>query len=177
MKRSQLEHVIRAAGTVADDTDIVVVGSQAILGQFPEAPASLLTSMEADVYPRNLPERAELVDGTLGEGSMFHETFGYYAQGVGPKTATLPAGWEARLVRVFGPGTHGITGWCLEIHDLLVSKVVAGRPKDLDFLRAALSAGLADPTELLDRLEQTAGDPRVIEAARARVRAAAAPLS
>lgn len=89
MNRSQLEHLIRAAASIADDSDIVVVGSQAILGQHPNAPASLLRSMEADVYPLNAPERADLIDGSIGEGSPFHETFGYYARGVGPRSAVL----------------------------------------------------------------------------------------
>jgi len=60
--------------------------SQAVLGQFPGAPVALLASMEADVYPRNKPDLADLVDGSIGEGSFFHERFGYYAQGVGPQT-------------------------------------------------------------------------------------------
>ncbi|MGQ0752176.1 MAG: hypothetical protein ACT4PS_16750 [Betaproteobacteria bacterium] len=38
MKRSELEHLIRAAGRIAGDPEIVVIGSQAILGQFPDAP-------------------------------------------------------------------------------------------------------------------------------------------
>ena len=46
-------------------------------------------SLEADVYPRHYPERAELIEGSIGELSMFHETFGYYADGVGVHTATL----------------------------------------------------------------------------------------
>ena len=33
------------------------IGSQAILGSFPNAPEILLISMEADVYPKNRPER------------------------------------------------------------------------------------------------------------------------
>ena len=51
--------------------------------------AALLVSLEADVYPRHYPERAELIEGSIGELSMFHETFGYYADGVGVHTATL----------------------------------------------------------------------------------------
>ena len=90
MKRAQLEHILRAAGTIADDMDIVVVGSQAVLGSVPDPAAAMLVSMEADVYPRNHPERADLIDGSIGEGSPFHATFGYYAQGVGPETAKLP---------------------------------------------------------------------------------------
>jgi hypothetical protein len=47
MNRAQLEHLIRAAATIADDDEIVIVGSQSILGQYPDAPADLLESMEA----------------------------------------------------------------------------------------------------------------------------------
>ena len=51
-----------------------LIGSQAILGQFPDAPSELLVSREADVYPRMHPERAELIDGSIGEGSPFEPT-------------------------------------------------------------------------------------------------------
>lgn len=170
MKRRELEHVIRAAATIADDDDIVIIGSQAILGQFPEAPSSLLVSMEADVYPRNHPERADLVDGSIGEGSPFHTTFGYYAQGVGPETATLPDGWEARLVAVRSPATRGATGWTLEVHDLLISKYVAGRPKDAEFTAAAAAARLADSKLLLERLGDTHLDDRLRSLVASRIR-------
>ncbi len=64
MTRSELEHLIRAAGAIADDKEIVIIGSQSILGQFPNAPVALLTSMEADLYPRNAVERADTIDGS-----------------------------------------------------------------------------------------------------------------
>ena len=118
MNRAHLEHLIRAAGAIADDDDLVIIGSQSILGQFPDPPASLTASMEADLYPRHHPERADDIDGAIGEGSSFHELYGYYAQGVGPETATLPPDWESRLVPVSTPGTRGVTGWCLEAQDL-----------------------------------------------------------
>ena len=130
MNRAQLEHLIRAAATIADDDEIVTVGSQSVLGQFPDAPQELLMSMEADVYPRSHPERWDLIDGSIGEGSPFHTTFGYYAQGVGPETAVLPLGWEARTIPIHSPATRGATGLPLEIHDLLVAKYAAGREKD-----------------------------------------------
>lgn len=77
MKRSQLEHIIRAAAGNADATDLVVIGSQAILGTYPDAPDELLVSMEADVFPRDRPQDSILIDGGIGERSVFHETFGY----------------------------------------------------------------------------------------------------
>lgn len=155
MKRSDLEHVIRAAGAIADDRQIVVIGSQAILAQFPDAPAALLASMEADVYPRNRPERAELIDGAIGEGLNFHEQFGYYAQGVRRATATLPRGWEQRLVPVTNQNTGGIEGLCLEVHDLAISKYVAGREKDLSFTAALARHGFTRRRTLLERAAQT----------------------
>ena len=155
MTRSQLEHIIRACTQIADDDELIVIGSQAILGQYPEAPASLLVSVEADVYPKNHPERADLIDGSIGEGSPFHDTFGYYAQGVGEATATLPAGWKERLLPVRNENTRGSTGWCLEAHDLVVSKLVAGRAKDLLFAEQAVRHGLVAIETLAARLRTT----------------------
>jgi hypothetical protein len=151
LNRSQLEHVIRASAAISGDDEIVVIGSQAILGQFPSPPPELCVSVEADVYPKNKPEHADLIDGSIGELSPFHSTFGYYAQ-VAPETAILPAGWESRLVPVRSPATHGATGWCLEVHDLVLSKYVAGREKDLEFAAAAARHALVDRDELLRRL-------------------------
>lgn len=155
MTRQQLEHIIRAAATIADDEEVVVIGSQSILGQFPRAPADLCVSMEADVYPRNHPERWNLIDGSIGEGSPFHETFGYFAQGVDEHTATLPAGWKERLVAIRNENTRGMVGWTLEIHDLLISKYVANRPKDRAFCRSALRHAMADGATLQARLRST----------------------
>ena len=167
MNRAQLEHVIRAAAAISGDDEIIVVGSQSILGQFPAAPAELCTSDEADLYPKNKPEMADLIDGSIGELSPFHSTFGYYGQGVGPETATVPRGWEARLIGVNNPNTRGATGWCLEAHDLVLSKYAAGREKDHAFVVAALRHGLVQQDELLRRLP----DLPVDDAVRARIHA------
>jgi len=166
--RQELEHLIRAAASVADEDDLVVVGSQAVLGQFPTAPAELLRSTEADLYPRDAPEKADLIDGSIGEGSPFHDTFGYYAQGVGPETAVLPAGWEGRLIPISNANTRHATGWSLEIHDLIISKYVAGRDKDRLFIRAAVAHRMVDRATLLARLAATPLD----EARRAGIAAA-----
>lgn len=163
MTRAQLEHVIRAASAISDDDEIVILGSQAVLGQFPDAPASLLVSVEADVYPKNHPEKADVIDGSIGEGSVFQETFGYYAQGVDETTATLPDGWKDRLIAIRGPGTLGATGWALEIHDLLISKYVAGREKDVAFTRDVAKHGLARRETLEERVARTRLEPSVRE--------------
>jgi Nucleotidyltransferase of unknown function (DUF6036) len=166
VQRAELEHVIRAAAAVAEDDEIVVIGGQAILGQFPDAPASLLVSREADVYPRNHPERGVEIDGSLGDGSYFDATYGYFAHAVGPETATLPTGWEGRLVEIRNENTGGATGLCLEVHDLLISKCVAGRERDWEFAEEAVRHGLADPDELRRRIADLAVSGKRLEAVR-----------
>ena len=155
MQRSELEHIIRASGDVAQDDEIVIIGSQSILGQFPNAPIRLLASMEADVYPRHNPERADKVDGAIGEGSSFHESYGYYAQGVGPETAVLPNGWKDRVVVVKNENTNGIAGLCIEVHDLAISKLVAARSKDFEFIQELIRHEMIRKSTLLARLAET----------------------
>lgn len=156
MQRADLEHIIRAAAVVAQDDEFVIIGSQAILGQFPDAPAPLLLSPEADLYPRHHPDRATEIDGALGDGSPFHEAYGYYAHGVGPETAKPPAGWQGRLVPVHVAALAGsgrsATGWCLEVHDLVLAKCAAGRQRDWDFAADAIRHGVVDAQQLLRRL-------------------------
>ena len=155
MKRADLEHLIRAAATIADDDELIVVGSQAVLAEFPDAPEEMLRSDEADIYPKNKPERWELIDGAIGELSTFHDTFGYYAQGVEEGVSILPKGWKERLIPLSNPATRGATGLCLELHDLLISKYIANREKDRRYCRAAAKAGLAKKHILVERLANT----------------------
>jgi hypothetical protein len=152
MQRAALEHILRAASAIANEREFIVIGSQAVLGQFPNPPEALLRSIEADVYPRHAPEKSDLIDGAIGELSAFHQSFGYYAHGVDDTTATLPAGWMDRLVPICNENTAGATGWCLEVHDLAVSKLVAGRDRDVDFLSVLLREGMVTPAVLHDRL-------------------------
>ncbi|MBN1962165.1 MAG: hypothetical protein JW841_14590 [Deltaproteobacteria bacterium] len=152
MKRTDLEHIIRAAADIAADNEIIIIGSQAILAFELKFTGDLIASMEADVFPKNYPERADLIDGTIGEGSPFHATFGYYAQGVAATTAVLPKGWQERLVAIQNENTRGAIGWCLECHDLIISKYVANRPKDLSFIRAAIEQKILNKDILLLRI-------------------------
>ena len=155
MTREQFEHAVRAAGAVLDVHEVLVIGSQALHasvdGDLPETAAR---SVEVDVAVRGDADgrMADLLDGSIGEASMFHDTFGYYAQGVTETTAILPEGWEARLVRFESPATNGVVAWCLDAHDLWIAKAIAGRPKDVEFCSALLDADIVDRNTLVDRL-------------------------
>ena len=169
MNRAALEHIVRAAAAAAGEREIVIIGSQAVLGQFPDAPESLLVSLDADVFPRYAPGKSDLIDGAIGELSMFHETYGYYAHGIDDTTATLPAGWADRLVRVSNENTAGAIGWCLDVHDLALSKLVAGRDKDLEYVQVLVREKMVAPSVLHERLKTLPVPPDRIAAVRARL--------
>ena len=157
MRRAEFEHVIAAAADIAGEDEIVVIGSQAILGTHPNPPPELLRSLEADVYPRSDPAKADLIDAMIGDGSRFHETFGYYAHGVSPETARAPAGWHDRLVRTPIPArvssSRTAQALCLEPHDLVLSKCAAGRRKDWEYADAAIRAGIVDVETMRRRVK------------------------
>jgi hypothetical protein len=153
VKRHQLEHLLRAAGSITGCDEIYVIGSQAILATIGSGPEELFLSREADVFVDQRPDLSDLIDGSIGELSPFDHTFGYYAHGVGAETAILPSGWRERLIRLENANTGGTTGLCLEVHDLAASKLVAGREKDRDFLSALMQGAVIDVNTLSERIE------------------------
>ncbi|MHA3700652.1 DUF6036 family nucleotidyltransferase [Jatrophihabitans sp. YIM 134969] len=152
MTREELAHILRASATIADDPDILVIGSQSILGSFDEheLPDAAVASAEADIAFLNDPtlSKSDKVDLFIGEDSSFHESFAIYGQGVDLTTATLPEGWQERLVNFELASAEPSRARCLEPHDLVVSKLVAGRAKDLTFAWALIEAGLVSTTTL-----------------------------
>ncbi|HSM61678.1 MAG TPA: DUF6036 family nucleotidyltransferase [Longimicrobiales bacterium] len=178
MRREEFEHAIRAAGAVLDVNEVIVIGSQAIHGSVSsDLPVEAVRSVEVDVAVPDDPDgtAADTIDGSIGEASMFHSTFGYYAQGVEESTAVLPDGWRDRLVPFETPSTGGVTALCLEVHDLWISKAIAGRPKDVEFCRALVDRGLVDVDVLKRRLAEVPElDLQVREAVERRIAAAEA---
>lgn len=153
MTREQLEHAIRAACDVAEDTEVWVFGSQAILGEFPDAPEDLRTSIEVDMQPKNRPEMADFVDGALGELSQFHKTYGFYVHGLLIDDEALPKGWQHRAKPVVDEiTTGGKIGWCIDAHDLAASKLSAYREKDRDFVRTLLIQEMIIVKILIERI-------------------------
>ena len=148
MNRTEFEHIIRASKSVTGETEFVVIGSQAILGQYPDAPRDLRQSMELDIYPKNKPELSKEIEGSLGRYSQFDTTYKYYADGVSKETAVLPIGWEERLVVVKNENTAGATACCLEAHDLAYSKLAAGREKDINFVKSLLKHKIIKPSQI-----------------------------
>ena len=155
MTREELAHILRAAAKIAGDPGILVIGSQSILGSYPEhlLPEPVWLSMEADIAFLDDPgaHKADLVDGAIGELSPFHEMYAYYAQGVEVSTAVLPDGWRDRVVPFVPASAEPASAVCLEPHDLVVSKLAAMREKDRIFATELVKAGLVGLRTLQDR--------------------------
>ena len=154
MRRIQLQHVILEIGRRFDIVDFHVIGSAAILAVLPNPPEGALTATrDVDVIPPDDDETlADRISFVLGEASEFDVEYGYYAQGVTSRTPQYaPAGWRARAVPV---RVEQYTGWCMDPHDVVLSKLGAGRGKDLDFAKSAAALGLVRRAELLARLRE-----------------------
>jgi hypothetical protein len=166
MKRAELEHVLRAASSVLGERNVLVIGSAAILGTYPESmlPVEATRSDEADVASFDDADggKATQIDGAIGELSPFHAEFGYYGQGVDLTSAKLAPGWRERLVRYRNRRTTPGVGLCLERHDCVASKLAAFRTKDREFARALIDARLVDREVVAQRVAQIADmDPRL----------------
>ena len=170
MNKSQVDHVLRAAGRITGEKQFIIVGSQALHGKHPDVADCIVRSAEVDLLAPGRPDRTEWLVA-IGAYSPFHEEYGYYADPVSEDTATLPRGWKGRLVKLPPGDTEGVRGFCLDPHDLAISKYAAFREKDLLFTRELARRAIVSKEQLLTLLEQTKLSDEVRERIRARIRA------
>lgn len=167
MQRAQLETAILAAASATGMTEFIVVGSQAVHAHTDAAPMEVLVSRECDLWAKGRLEKLENLEEQLGKSSAFAEQKGFYVDAVQPELVVLPRHWESRLkpLRI-----AQVTAWCLEVNDLAVSKLAAGRLKDYEFVNAMLRLGLARFDDVVERI-QTFEDPhqRAVLTARLRI--------
>ena len=165
MKKRHVDHVLRAAATITGEKQFIIVGSQALHAKFPDVADDIVMSVEVDLIAKKNVDRTEWLNA-IGQDSIFHEQFGYYADPVDETTATLPKGWKARLVHLPAGDTGGAVGLCLETHDLAISKYVARREKDLRFTCQLAQRGYTRKKRLLELLDVTP----VTDAVKTRIR-------
>lgn len=178
MNREQLEHAIRASGDILQEDEVIIVGSQAILGAVDEGlPKEVTLSTEVDVMAVSDPtgEKALKINGALGELSQFEESFGYYVEGVEDGLCRFPEGWRDRMVEIDTPATNGVKGLCVDPHDLCVAKLLAGRGKDLKYVAALLRSGHIKAGVLVERAKRTELTDDEFERLRAFVKRIAPP--
>lgn len=166
MRRDQLEHAIRAACQIIGHDEVIVVGSQAILGTYDEStlPPAATRSVEVDILPiadtdAETVRLSDAIEGVAGELSSFEQLHGFSIDGVDLSTCALADGWRDRLVRVRNANTAApegepqFTGWCLDKEDLCAAKLCALREKDRMFVAALLEAHLVDAQVIRARLD------------------------
>ncbi len=165
MKRDDVMHVLRSAVVITGCKEWVVLGSQALALWDGDRSAPLEASEEVDLYAPESEAMTDLVEGTLGEGSMFQDTFGYFAHGVGPDTATFPATWTARSRVVAIPGTDEATVRVPHPTDIAIAKLIAFRPKDIAFVSELMRCGFTTREQVRTALNEVAGEQERVQRA------------
>lgn len=153
MNRGDIERLLVEALRVTRHRDYVIIGSLSVLGAVAEPPSTMTGSIDVDLYPKEDPGRASEVAAALGFGSAFERVHGYYADAVSPMLPTLPDGWQSRLIQV--AFESGVSGWFLEPNDAAISKYVRGAPRDREWIRAGLDAGILSLAVIEYRLRET----------------------
>lgn len=144
MKKEQLLQLSRQVSEIAEIENPIIVGSQSLYAVTGDVPELVKRSIECDFLLLNAkPEVFRAIIAEIGFASEFQEQFGYFADALGLATVVLPAEWEERLHPLTDENGN-LVARCLEIHDLAVSKMMAGREKDFEFLREIFERGLFD---------------------------------
>jgi hypothetical protein len=165
MRRDDLRRLFAQARKLSGETDYVVIGSLAALGYSGDIPPRMAMSLDVDAYGKSDPGRIFELASALGLGSPFQTAHGYYLDPVSPRVATLPEGWEQRLVRI--ELEPGLAAWFLEPNDAAVSKYARMEPRDREWIRAGVRSGILSLPIVEARFKHTAF-AHAAESARAR---------
>lgn len=152
MTLDKLRYLLYEVGRRLKLKEVHVIGSAAIAATLPAPPEGELTATrDVDIIPPNDDQRLmDSIDLLMGEGSLLDEKTGYYAHGVSSETPTYaPRDWKSRTVDV---STSTTVGHCMDLHDLVVSKLGAGRDKDLALARELAKLGHLKRETLVERL-------------------------
>ncbi len=172
------EDLLRAARSVAEHFSaerVIIVGSQAILLTWPDAPVVMKITPEIDIYPENNRdwearnpgfEASEEISVLFGEMSQFHERFGFYLDGVDENTARMPPDWldhaETMEIDVYGRTAVVV---CSSVEDVIVAKLHRLAEKDVSFIKACAASRPMDRARILQRFRATGPDQVLIDQA------------
>lgn len=154
MKIEDIDRVLSAIRDASGLHEFVVMGSLSALGLVGEhLPPRMTWSMEVDAYPERDPGRAPDFSAAFGENSAFHRDHGYYFDAISPDLPTLPEGWRQRVLRQVLPS--GVQVKYLEPNDCAISKYARCEPKDREWIRAGIEAGILSIPTLEYRMRET----------------------
>lgn len=158
-----LKRAVSSVATYFDADSVIIVGSQALLVGRNDIAREIRMSEEFDMYPANIhqweklhpgEEASEVINALFGEGSYFHQSHGFFIDGVDDRTANLASDWRDRaLVQMIDVGGRQVSAIAPEPNDLVASKLARGDPKDVVFARICMRSGLARHDQIKNRLE------------------------
>lgn len=137
MRKLDLFELIREINEISSEEKPIIVGSQAIHAIAEILPEIAQKSIECDfLFVGGKTETRTEINKKLGVFSNFQLEHGFYADALGLATVVLPTDWQKRLQPLLDENGE-IVAYCAEIHDIAVSKLIAGREKDFQFLKDA----------------------------------------
>jgi len=182
MRKKSIDHILRAAAAVTKQQRFVLVGSAAVIARTKNIPLDMMYTPEIDIYApeaEDIEFASELIDGSIGQGSQFHERFGYYGDGVSPATAKMPSDWKERAIEYLGAECPGVVATVPEENDVALAKLAAWRDKDQSWLNEGIRSGILSLEHMASRLSRMPppnadGNPPAVQVLRERLRSLAA---
>lgn len=155
MTLEALQHLLRSARALAEDRELVVLGSSSLLIPFPELgedPSFLAATYDADLLPVPFDElTGTMLEEALGEERAYYQRHGYHADILRDSIrSTLPDGWKERLLPV--PACPYARS--LAPSDLAATKLWVGRPKDLSLIQKLAETQRLDGSTVAERIRQ-----------------------
>lgn len=151
MKYEELLHCIRAVAETTGEYELYVFGSQSALMYYGTLPEEAAVSIESDIMTAyNSEANSYVIDGALGESTMFHQTHGIMVDGILVKSITLAPDWEDRVSCFPYEAYNGdtIQVFVPSVNDIAVAKLAAEREKDRAWLQAMYDKNLIDVQEM-----------------------------
>jgi hypothetical protein len=144
LRRENIDHILRAAAAVTNKSSFVLIGTGAVIATARHIPAFLMMTPEIDLYVEGDDSEmfSDLIDATIGQGSIFHRTFHYYGDGVSARTAVMPRDWRSRAV-TYTTADQTVQALCPSADDIAVAKMCAWREKDVAWLDKAFTSRIA----------------------------------
>jgi hypothetical protein len=134
-----------------------MIGTGAVIATARHIPVAMMLTDEIDIYAEaaiDVGLISDLIDGSIGRDSQFHRTFGYYGDGVSPRTAVMPLDWRSRAVE-YGTPDSLATAICPSAEDIAIAKLCAWREKDQAWLREAFRSGAVNADKVAALLHTT----------------------
>lgn len=152
VQKSDLFELVRQIKQIAPEEIPIIVGSQAVQVITQILPEIVQQSIECDfLLASGKSETRAEINKKLGVFSSYQLEHGFYADALGLATVILPTGWQERLQKLEDENGN-VIAYVAEIHDIAISKLIAGREKDFLFLKELFVREFVEIDVFLERV-------------------------